>query len=336
MFNFFKKKALSPIVNNNPRNLKTDRQIIHQGFIKQNILGFTACLFTLFFSFVLKDIMLAKSFTIADQIIFVIFFCFNMSFLTLMLFQLKNKLLMWWIGSHVVCSLLFFIDILSLTSIYFYLSVIIVFGYLLFIAKQYSKADTIYLKFNWKTIFRSGFSHQFLTSLILIAIIFLFGFLNISGYRIEKWSLSSVAQASFDTWNKLKPDSTLNHTLDEAIDNFLNKNVLINNLEKQYSFLGIGSSKVISSTIKSMFPNNNNHDTKISEIVVNYLEKTSNTTKLIIYSILLWMLWSFVSLFYFLTRTLVYYLTHLIIKLLIWIHFFRFQEKPAVQQVLTL
>lgn len=94
MFNFLKKKNTSPISNSDARTLRTDRQNIHPGFIKQNLLGFTACLFTLLFSFVLKDIMLSKSFTVADQVLFVIFFCFNMSFLTLMLFQLKDKILM--------------------------------------------------------------------------------------------------------------------------------------------------------------------------------------------------------------------------------------------------
>jgi len=243
---------------------------------------------------------------------------------------------MYWIVAYISCSLLLFIDIIAFNNIYFYLSLLIVFAYLFFVAHQYHKADAIYLKFNWKTIFRNGFSHQFMSSLILVLIIFLFGFLNMSGYHIQKWTLSNIAQAGFDTWNKLKPDSSLNRTLDEAIDDFLSKNVIVNNLEKQYAFLGMSSNKVISSSIKSIFTNNNNHDTKISQILVNYLDKASNITKLIIYGAILWILWSFISLFYFLSRTLVYYATHLIIKFLIWIHFFKIQEKPAVQQVLTL
>jgi hypothetical protein len=52
--------------------------------------------------------------------------------------------------------------------------------------------------------------------------------------------------------------------------------------------------------------------------------------------VILWIAWSFIGLFYFLSRTLVYYLSYLIIQLLILIHFFKFQEKPAVQQILTL
>jgi hypothetical protein len=51
---------------------------------------------------------------------------------------------------------------------------------------------------------------------------------------------------------------------------------------------------------------------------------------------MLWIFWSFIGLFYFLSRTLVYYFSYLIIQLLILIHFFRFQEKPAIQQVLSL
>ncbi|MDD4784105.1 MAG: hypothetical protein WC483_04435 [Candidatus Paceibacterota bacterium] len=95
MFNLFKNKNLSPVADNPTHKLRTDRQIVHPNFIKQNILGAISCFFAIVFSFVLKDIILAKSFTVGDQIIFIIFFCFNMSFLTLMLFQLKEKLLMY-------------------------------------------------------------------------------------------------------------------------------------------------------------------------------------------------------------------------------------------------
>lgn len=336
MFNFLKKKNTSPVVSGDIHTLKTDRRLVREHFIKQNLLGLSASVFALFFSFVLKDIMLSKTFTIADQVLFVFFFCLSMSLLTLMLFQLKDSLLMWWIGGYLVCSLLLFIDILSFTNIFLYLSLIIVFVYLLFIAKQYHKSDTIYLKFNWKTIFRSGFSHQFFSSLILLMIIFLFGFLNIGGNHLGNWTLGSIAQAGFDTWNKLKPDSSLNKTLDEAIDNFLAKNPIVNNLEKQSSFLGVNSEKLISNSIKTIFKNNNNHDLKLSQIAVNYLERASTTTQLIIFGAILWIFWSFISLFYFISRTLVYYFTFLIIQFLIFIHFFKFKEKPAIQQVLTL
>lgn len=94
MFNFFKKKSLSPIVSGNIHALKTDRRLVREHFVKQNILGLMACVFALLFNFVLKDIMLSKTFTIADQVLFAFFFCLNMSLLMLMLFQLKDKLLM--------------------------------------------------------------------------------------------------------------------------------------------------------------------------------------------------------------------------------------------------
>ncbi|MDD4784104.1 MAG: hypothetical protein PHY32_00590 [Candidatus Pacebacteria bacterium] len=41
-----------------------------------------------------------------------------------------------------------FIDIIAFNNIYFYLSLLIVFAYLFFVAHQYHKADAIYLKFN--------------------------------------------------------------------------------------------------------------------------------------------------------------------------------------------
>jgi hypothetical protein len=94
MFNFFKKQNASPVVSGDIHALKTNRQLVRDHFVKQNILGLASCVFTLFFNFVLKDIMLSKTFTIADQVLFIFFFCLNMSLLTLMLFQLKDKLLM--------------------------------------------------------------------------------------------------------------------------------------------------------------------------------------------------------------------------------------------------
>jgi len=94
MFNLLKKKNSSTVVNGDIHALKTDRRLVRDYFVKQNILGLATCIFALFFNFVLKDIMFAQTFTIADQILFIIFFCLNMSLLTLMLFQLKDKLLM--------------------------------------------------------------------------------------------------------------------------------------------------------------------------------------------------------------------------------------------------
>jgi len=95
MFNLFKKKNISPAVSGDVHALKTDRQVVHHNFVKENILGFSACLFSLMFHFVLRDIILSKTFTFGDQVLFIFFFCFNMGILTLMLFQLRDKMLMW-------------------------------------------------------------------------------------------------------------------------------------------------------------------------------------------------------------------------------------------------
>jgi hypothetical protein len=61
----------------------------------------------------------------------------------------------------------------------------------------------------------------------------------------------------------------------------------VNNLEKQYSFLGMNNEKLISNSIKAIFKNNNNSDLKLSQIAVNYLEQASANTKLIIFGLML-------------------------------------------------
>ncbi len=95
ILNFFKQNKVNHTVQNDMRNINTEKMFFKGTFLKQNILGFFSCLFVLFFSNVLKNIMFFKTFNLIHQIYFVLFFALSMAFLALMLFQLNSRILKW-------------------------------------------------------------------------------------------------------------------------------------------------------------------------------------------------------------------------------------------------
>jgi hypothetical protein len=78
---------------NDMRTIKIDKMFFKGTFLKQNLLGFFSCLFVLFFSNVLKTIMINRAFSFGHQLSFVLFFALSMAFLSLMLFQLNFNIL---------------------------------------------------------------------------------------------------------------------------------------------------------------------------------------------------------------------------------------------------
>jgi len=336
MFNFLKRKKASYTVSNDMRDLKTDRTILRASFVKQNILGFSSCLFVLLFSLVFKNIMVSKYFNIINQILFLLLFSVTMAFLSLMLFQLNKKLLQWWILGYIICSLIMFIDIINFGNLLFYFAIIITYIYLYFTSYLYKKSDDIYLKFNWKVVFRNGFVHQFASIMILILAIMVFGFIKIDSTSIKSWSIGNLVQAGLDSWTEYKPDSSLNRSFDDVIDNFITTSPILNTFQKQYSFLGISGEKIITDNIKSIFKNGFDSKTKLSQIIVDYFNKSSQTIKTIVFSFFMWFVLSTIGFFYFISRTIVYYLSYFIISILMWLKFFKIAEKPAVKEYLIL
>lgn len=333
---FNKKNQANYTVTNDMRNLQTDKTLVHSSFLKQNILGFLSCLFILLFSWVLKIIMVAKYFTFQNQFLFLLFFALSMIFLALMLFLLQKQLLQWWILGFIFCSLILFLDVIPLNNIYFYILIIISFVYLFITSIFYHKSDELYLRFDWKTVFRSGFSHQFISVMILFIAIIFFGFIKIDNKMVKGWSLSNIVQSGLEIWTNFKPTSSLNQPFDSVINNFLTKNQFLNNLQQQYSFLGVSGNKIVSDNIKSMFKTNFDGKTKLSQILIEYFNKSSQHIKTIIFSIFLWFIFSIVGFFYFVSRIVIYYLSYIIINILIWTGFLKLEEKPTVKQYLVL
>jgi hypothetical protein len=259
-----------------------------------------------------------------------------MAFLSLMLFQLKKQLLQWWILGYILCSLIIFFDIIPLNNIFFYLAIVISYIYLFFTASLYRKSDEIYLRFDWKTVFRNGFSHQFASVIILFIAIIFIGFVKVDNKTEKNWSLSNFAQIGINAWINFKPNSTLNQSFDNALNNFITKNPVLNGFQKQYSFLGLSTEKVISDNIKTMFKGGFDSKAKLGQILVEYFNKASQTIKTLVFSIFVWFILSIIGFFYFISKTVVYYLSYCIVSILIWTKFFKFEEKPTVKQYLTL
>lgn len=340
MFNFLKrfskKQQEGYTITNDMRNLKVDKTLVRSSFLKQNILGFLACFFVLFFSWVFKIIMVAKYFNILNQFLFLLLFALSMTFLALMLFQLSKQILQWWILGFILCSLILFLDVIPLNNIYFYIALIFSFVYLFFTSFQYHKSDELYLRFNWGTVFRSGFMHQFISVMILFIAIIFFGFIKVNNKMVKGWNLSNIVQSGLDMWTQFKPTSSLNQSFDTVVNNLFNKNKVLNNLQQQYSFLGISSSQMISDNIRSMFKNNFDSKTKLSKILVDYFDKSSSYIKTIVFSIFVWFILSIIGFFYFISKFVVYYLSYMIITIFIWTKFLKIEEKPAVKQYLVL
>jgi len=69
-----------------------------------------------------------------------------------------------------------------------------------------------------------------------------------------------------------------------VIDNFITTSPILNTFQKQYSFLGISGEKIITDNIKSIFKNGFDSKTKLSQIIVDYFNKSSQTIKTIVFS----------------------------------------------------
>lgn len=336
MFNFLKIKKPGYTVTNDMRDLKTDRAILHASVVKQNILGFLSCFFVLLFSLVFKNIMIAKYFNIFEQLSFLLLFSLTMAFLSLMLFQLNKKILQWWILGYIICSIIIFIDIINLTNLLFYFAVILSYVYLYFTSFLYKKSDDIYLKFNWKVVFRNGFVHQFAAVMILLVAIVIFGFVKLDNESIRSFSFNNILKIGFDSWTKYKPNSSLNQTFDQVISNFVTTSPIVNSFQKQFSLLGISGEQMVSDNIQSMFKNGFDGKTKLGQIILDYFNKSSQTTKAIASSVIIWFILSIIGFFYFVSRTIVYYFSYIIINFLMWLKFFKVAEKPAVKEYLIL
>ena len=318
------------------RSIQPEKMFFKGIFLKQNLLGFFSCLFVLLFSNILKTVMFSKVFNLQHQLFLVLFFSLSMAFLALMLFQLKFNILRWWLFGFVFCSIVLFTDVLPFSSWYLYLSILISFLYLLFTSYQYHKADEIYLKFNWKIVFRNGFQHQFFAIMILYVTIVFLGFIKVDYTMTRGLSLNNFVQSGITIWTNYNPKSGLNKSFDSFINDFVSKNSMLNNLQKQYSFLGVSSAKTIGDSIRSMFKTNFDGKTKLSQILVDYFNKSSQTIKTIVFGAFLWFILSIIGFFYFISKTLVYYFSYILITVLVWTKFFKFEEKPTVKQYLII
>jgi hypothetical protein len=58
--------------------------------------------------------------------------------------------------------------------------------YLFFTSSLYRKSDEIYLRFDWKTVFRNGFTHQFASVIILLITIVFLGFVKVEDKTVKK------------------------------------------------------------------------------------------------------------------------------------------------------
>lgn len=321
---------------NDMRSLKIDKPLFRGVFLKQNILAFTSCVFVLLFSSILKNIIISKNLNISSQLMLILFFSLSMVFLALTLFQLNIYLLQWWILIYIACPLIIFFDVLPLTNIYFYILLVFVYVYLYFTSTRYRKSDEIFLRFNWKTVFRSGFHHQFVSVIILLLAIVFFSFAKIDNQTMKDMNFDNFVKMGLDTWADFKPNSSLNKSFEDTVGDFVNNNTIIRNLQKQYSFLGLSSEKLITDNVQSMFKNGFDSKAKLSQILVDYFNKTSQGVKLLVFGIFLWFIFSLVGFFYFISRILIYYLSSLVMSILIWFKFFKFEEKPAVKKCLTM
>jgi len=253
-----------------------------------------------------------------------------------MLFQLNKQLLQWWLFGYILCSLILFVDVIPLNNIYFYLLIVFSYLYLYFASIQYRKSDEIYLRFNWKTVFGSGFHHQFIAvAIVFIAIIF-FGFIKIDNKAVKGFSLNSFVKIGLDAWTSFKPESSLNQSFDKAVNNFIVKNPILNSFQQQYSFLGISGEKIVTDKVASMFKNGFDSKTKLSQVLVNYFNQASQAIQTIVFGVFVWFILSIIGFFYFISRFFVYYISSFVIGILVRLRFLKFEEKPAVKQYLTM
>jgi len=318
------------------RNLQPDKIFFKGIFLKQNLLGFFSCLSILLFGNILKTIMFFKTFDLGHQLWFILFFVLSMAFLSLMLFQLNYKILRWWLLGFLFCSVVLFLDLLPLSNLWLYGFVLLSFFYLLFAANQYHMADEIYLKFSWKIVFRNGFQHQFFAVIILFMAITFFGFIKVDYKAAKGLSVNNFIQNGIEIWSKYNPKSGLNKSFDNVINDFVSKSSIFSNVQQQYSFLGISGAKVIGDNLKTMFKINFDSKAKLSQILVDYFDKSSQVIKTVVFGAFLWFVISIIGFFYFISKTFVYYLSWILITVLTWFKFFKLEEKPTVKQYLTL
>lgn len=329
-------KKQNQIVTDNTKKLHPEDFFTNWPFVKQNILGALSCIFILLFCNVFKMVLEVKYFNLIIQIQFFTLLLLSLAFLTLMLFVLKKRLLLWWIFGFIMSTVVLFVEVISFKNIYFYLALMIAFG-LLFIANyQYKKTNETFLKFNWKLIFQTGYAYQFFGVMLILIAIVAFSYINISNNTITSLQPNNMVKNITNFWTKNNPKSVLNKTFDSAINDFVGSNSLLSSFQKQYSVIGLSTSSMIGDSIKKMFNNDFDTKLKVADILSDYFNKASQTTKIFVAGIFLWFVLSVVGFLLFATKFLVYFLTQIIMYVLIWIGFFSIEERPAVKEDLVL
>lgn len=335
-FQFDNNQILSSTVPKEFKKLKAENIFSNWHFLKQSILVIFASLFIFLFSLFLSQALILKSFDLLLQIELASFFILSMVFLSYSLFLFNRKTLLIFLFIYFLSIVLPFFSLSLLTNIYFWgisLICLLIFWFASYSMQNVSK---LFIKFNWKLIFKTGFIYQFIATTLLIITLMSFSVLPSSFEKVSSFNLDTVFSTLIKTSAQLMPKSFLNKSVSVSLVNTINTNSVFSGIKNTFAKVGVSFDKAVEDSLKSMFNLNVDVKLKASDVAIDIFQKSNQITKIIVFVFISFLVLSFINFSMFFIKLIAGLISSFLLFVFLSIHFFTLKEKPAVREELSI